>query len=84
MSPRAYCALQCAVPAILIILDALVGAHARARRPQQQHQRDNARAAARGLAQSVLACHTGASPPLDRHSPHTHTYAHTPTSQYRH
>ena len=58
-------------------------AHASASGPQQPLQCDNARAAARGLAQSVLACHTGASPPLDRHSPHTHTYAHTPTSQYR-
>ena len=58
-------------------------AHASASGPQQLLQCDNARAAARGLAQSVLACHTGASPPLDRHSPHTHTYAHTPTSQYR-
>ena len=61
---------------------ALVGAHARARRPQQQHQRDNARASGTraGSVGSGLS-HVGQSDV--GHSPdHTHTHTHTPTSLY--
>ena len=63
---------------------ALVGARARARRPQQQHQRDNARAsgARAGSVGSGLS-HVGQSDV--GHSPdhtHTHTHTHTPTSLY--
>ena len=57
---------------------ALVGARARARRPQQQHQRDNARAsgARAGSVGSGLS-HVGQSDV--GHSPHppTHTHAHS-------
>ena len=61
---------------------ALVGAHARARRPQQQHQRDNARASGTraGSVGSGLS-YVGQSDV--GHSPdHTHTHTHTPTSLY--
>ena len=61
---------------------ALVGAHARARRPQQQHQRNSARASGTraGSVGSGLS-HVGQSDV--GHSPdHTHTHTHTPTSLY--
>ena len=61
---------------------ALVGAHARARRPQQQLQRDNARASGTraGSVGSGLS-YVGQSDV--GHSPdHTHTHTHTPTSLY--
>ena len=80
--PAAASGLRAQAPGQPARAHALVGAHARARRPQQQQLRDNARASGTraGSVGSGLS-HVGQS--VVGHSPdHTHTHARTPSSLY--